>query len=87
MRDSERGKPMPVAVNTYKMDRSPYDVRHLAGNVVEWTTTLAAKGEDRRIIQGGSFNSIELMCRLDWHMDLQEAQRMPFCGFRLAISL
>ncbi|MFW6053326.1 MAG: protein kinase domain-containing protein [Persicimonas sp.] len=87
MRDSERGKPMPVPVGAYKMDRSPYDVRHLAGNVIEWTTTLAAKGDDRRIIQGGSFNSIELMCRLDWHMDLQEAQRMPFCGFRLATSL
>lgn len=87
MRDSERGKPMPVSVDSYPSDRSPYGVRHMAGNVVEWTTTPAAKGEDRLIIQGGTFASIPLMCRLDWHMDAQEDFRLPYCGFRLAISL
>lgn len=87
MRDSERGRPMPVPVDKYKMDRSPYGVRDMAGNVIEWTTSLAPSGSDRRIVQGASFGSIELMCRLDWHMDGQENSRHPFRGFRLAMSL
>jgi eukaryotic-like serine/threonine-protein kinase len=87
MRDSERGKPMPVSVDSYKMDRSPYGVRHMGGNVIDWTTTPTPDGEDRRIVQGGSYNSIPLMCRLDWHMDSQEDFRWPFFGFRLALAL
>ncbi len=87
MRDSERGKPMPVPIDTYKMDRSPYGVRHMAGNVIEWTTTFVTSDSQRRITQGGSYNSIPLMCRLDWHMDFQEDFRWPFLGFRLAMSL
>jgi serine/threonine-protein kinase len=87
MRDSEQGRPMPVSIHKYKMDRSPYGVRDLAGNVIEWTTTPAPGGDDRRIVQGASYGSIELMCRLDWHMDGQETSRHPFRGFRLALSL
>ncbi len=87
MRDSERGKPMPVAVHKYKMDRSPYGVRDLAGNIIEWTMTPADTSEDRQIVHGASFNSIELMCRLDWHMDAEKDYRHPVRGFRLAMSL
>ncbi|WP_168210407.1 bifunctional serine/threonine-protein kinase/formylglycine-generating enzyme family protein [Persicimonas caeni] len=87
MRDSERGRPMPVSVHKYKMDRSPYGVRDMAGNVIEWTTTRAPSSDDRRIVQGASFGSIELMCRLDWHMDAQDDSRHAYLGFRLAMSL
>jgi serine/threonine-protein kinase len=87
MRDSERGKPLPVPIDTYKVDRSPYGVRHMAGNVIEWTTTSDSTDPGRLIIQGGSYNSIPLMCRLDWHMDAQKDFHWPFLGFRLAMTL
>ncbi len=87
MRDSERGKPLPVSVEAYPIDRSPYGVRHMAGNIIEWTCTPTDDDPNRHIMQGASYNSIPLMCRLDWHMDAQVDIPRPFLGFRLAMSL
>jgi serine/threonine-protein kinase len=87
MRDSERGRPMPVPIGSYELDCSPYGARHMAGNVVEWTATATSPDSNRRIVQGGSYNSIPLMCKLDWHMDVLEDAGVALLGFRLAMTL
>ncbi len=35
-RDNHKGRPLPRSVNTHPLDVSPYGVRGLGGNVVDW---------------------------------------------------
>lgn len=87
MRDSTSGKPLPTPVGAFRPDTSVYGVGDMAGNLFEWTSTIDQDHHDRRIVQGASFNSIAMMCRLDWHMDVQTERNLPYLGFRVAMEL
>jgi serine/threonine-protein kinase len=87
MKESTREKPLPAPIGQFEVDRSPYGATDMAGNVIEWTTTATGEGGDRKVIQGASFNSIAMMCRLDWNMDADPDTHLPYIGFRLALSL
>jgi serine/threonine-protein kinase len=51
MRDSHKGQRLPTKVDTFPLDESPYGVRGMAGNVMDWTETeYKEKGP---LIQGG----------------------------------
>lgn len=87
MRDSIPGKPVPAPVGSFAADRSPYGVQDMAGNISEWTSTAHESADDIYILRGGSYNSIELMCRLDWRMHSPSTFRYGHYGFRLAMDL
>ncbi|MGM0558620.1 MAG: SUMF1/EgtB/PvdO family nonheme iron enzyme [Myxococcota bacterium] len=87
MKESTRVKPVPAPVGAFQVDRSPYGAADMAGNVIEWTRTKSGDGDKRRVIQGASFNSIAMMCRLDWNMDADPDNHLPYIGFRLAMDL
>lgn len=87
MRDSIPGKPTPAPVGSFPADSSPYGVRDLAGNISEWTETRHESAEDIYVLCGGSYNSMELMCRLDWRMHSPSTFRYGHYGFRLAMDL
>jgi serine/threonine-protein kinase len=84
MRDSRLGKPLPVPVGTYATDVSPYGVRDVAGNIAEWTSTRA--GKDTFVVQGAAFNSLPVMCRLDYSMSAAGGRPLVHLGFRLLVE-
>ena len=43
MRDSHRGRPLPAAVDTFPVDETPYGVRGMAGNMLDWCADPYAK--------------------------------------------
>ncbi|MBV9490775.1 MAG: SUMF1/EgtB/PvdO family nonheme iron enzyme [Verrucomicrobia bacterium] len=55
IRVPEREITGPSEVATWKVDRSPYGVYDMAGNVSEWTASFDANGEP--IVKGGNFES------------------------------
>ncbi|MBA2664177.1 MAG: SUMF1/EgtB/PvdO family nonheme iron enzyme [Bradymonadaceae bacterium] len=87
MRESRRGKAIPAPVGSFPIDRSPYGVMDMAGNICEWTSTMDAEAQDVRILKGGSYNSFALMCRLDWYLTSPTIFRHAHYGFRLALDL
>ncbi len=86
MRDSFRGKSLPTPVGTFTLDRSPYGVFDMAGNVSEWTSTDIG-GDGDKIIKGASYNSMALMCRLENYFSSPVRWRYVHYGFRLAMPL
>ena len=48
------GTGWPAPVGSYAADASPYGVRDLAGNVVEWTSTPDG---DRYVLRGGGWHN------------------------------
>ncbi|MFB6263676.1 MAG: formylglycine-generating enzyme family protein, partial [Bradymonadaceae bacterium] len=87
MQDSREGRPMPAPVGSYAIDRSPYGAMDMAGNVSEWTSTTPSGSPSWRVVQGASFASVDLMCRLDWNMQAEADQRKTLFGFRLVTPL
>jgi serine/threonine-protein kinase len=87
MRESSRGKPMPVPVGSFPVDRSPYGLMDVAGNICEWTSTWEDQSQTARILQGASYNSVAPMCRLDSQMASPPSYRYAHYGFRLALEL
>ena len=86
VRTSRPGRPIPAPVESFSIDCSPYGVMDMAGNIAEWTDS-PGRGGDTRLLQGASYNSIELMCRLDFSMSSPTNSRLPHYGFRLALTL
>jgi len=87
MKESDQGRTMPVPVESYPLDRSPYGVMDMAGNVEEWTQTQAEELDESYVVQGGAYLSIPVMCRLDWNIAVKLDERRGFVGFRLVHSL
>jgi serine/threonine-protein kinase len=86
MRDSFRGKSLPTPVGTFELDRSPYGVMDMAGNICEWTSTEVGTDGDR-VIKGASYNSMALMCRLENYFSSPTRYRYVHYGFRLACDV
>jgi eukaryotic-like serine/threonine-protein kinase len=87
MRESRPGRAFPAPVGSYPTDRSPYGVYDTAGNICEWTTTLADQEGQTYVIRGGCYGSFALICRLDWYQTSPAGFRPAHYGFRLALDL
>jgi eukaryotic-like serine/threonine-protein kinase len=97
MRDSAEGRPVPSPVGSHPVDCSPYGVLDMAGNVVEWTSTVPSSQVKpsvdetdfvpSRVLEGASYNSAEFVCSLDFNMSSPLIFRHGHYGFRLAITL
>jgi formylglycine-generating enzyme required for sulfatase activity/tRNA A-37 threonylcarbamoyl transferase component Bud32 len=94
MRDSQRGRPLPVSVARFPVDESPYGVRGMAGNTRDWT----ADADDRvggvvdglvlRMIgRGGSWLSDARNCRCASRQAVTRHNRVSNLGFRVARSI
>lgn len=69
------------------MDRSPYGVMDMTGNVHEWTATPYEDDPSTRVIRGSCFGSFKQGCRLDWTLSSPATFRSAYYGFRLAVDL
>ena len=87
MKYSTRGKPVPVPVGSFEVDRSPYGVVDMAGNIADWTSTEHGETPGTYTLRGGFLSATSLLCRLDWYMDSPATHRHPQYGFRLLLEL
>lgn len=88
MRDSVKGKPLPAPVGSFSIDRSPYGVMDMAGNICEWTSTDASsESAGDKLLRGASYNSMQFMCRLENYMISPPGYRYIHYGFRLTVSI
>ncbi len=55
--ESVRGRPRPVAVGRYDLDRAPCGAQDMAGLIVEWTATRVPGAEERYVQRGAAFTS------------------------------
>jgi formylglycine-generating enzyme len=97
---SKAGEEYAHAVGLKKPN--PWGLFDMHGNVREWCRDRYARylglgaggvdpevktGDDGRIVRGGSWNSISLVCRSDSRIAFRPSIRSNDCGFRLALSL
>lgn len=101
--DSRPGRPERASVSAFPADRSPYGVRHLAGNVRGWCADhyrregpagdrlcielSAPDSQEFRAVRGGAFSSKPNLCRAAGRFGSRPADRFSSLGFRLALSL
>ncbi len=87
MRESYESRPMPKPVGTHPTDVSPYGVYDVAGNISNWTSTLAPGVTQTRMLCGGSFQSQRSIVPLYAHIASPESFRYTSYGIRLALDL
>jgi serine/threonine-protein kinase len=75
----------PEPVGAFAYDRSPFDVRDLAGGVREWVDSDDAD-EAQAIQRGGSWRGDARACRLASRWRSLRTARFIYVGFRLAYS-
>lgn len=74
----------PLSLTQDTADRSPFGVRHMAGNVANWTSTPVGR---RFAYKGASYNSMAQMCLIDTTASALIAERHVHIGFRMVIDL
>ena len=82
--------PRLLASDEPTADVSPEGVRHLGGNVAEWTATpadLAGQPDGGRLVRGGTHASHPANARPWARMTLPADARHAALGFRLALDL
>ena len=94
MRESHAERPLPAVVDSYPIDRSPYGVRGLAGNVRDWCEERyhpSGPGHDDahhgRVVRGGCWSFAARQARSanrDWY---EPHYRHSYLGFRVARDL
>ncbi|MCB9763549.1 MAG: SUMF1/EgtB/PvdO family nonheme iron enzyme [Alphaproteobacteria bacterium] len=92
---SNAGAPSFARVRETPLDRSPYGVEGLAGNVVEWCADAYSlsgepmpEAEDAmRVMRGGGWSSMPWLCRSATRFPFKPGHRSQLVGFRLARSL
>ncbi len=87
MRDSHSTRPLPARVDTYPIDESPYGVRGMGGNVLDWSRDLlpTAPSEDAGqvgLLCGGSWYAIPALIRSANALRTDPLHRSQFLGFR-----
>jgi len=87
MRDSHTSRPLPARVDTYPIDESPYGVRGMGGNVLDWCLDLlpTTPGEDAGevgLLCGGSWYAIPALIRSANALRTAPLHRSQFLGFR-----
>jgi len=93
----EQNLKAPQPPGSFKMDRSPYGVMDLAGNVSEWTGSHYRPYPDNahhepeydrnlRVVRGGAYSVEGVFCRLVFRASLSDDYKAADLGFRCAIS-
>ncbi|MFZ5479947.1 MAG: bifunctional serine/threonine-protein kinase/formylglycine-generating enzyme family protein [Myxococcota bacterium] len=87
-RESRPGRPLPARVHEFPGDESPYGVRGMAGNVMEWCADAylreGGEAEPRRVMRGGSWNAPSHLARACVRRGTYPAWRGETLGFRIA---
>ncbi|MFN8487696.1 MAG: SUMF1/EgtB/PvdO family nonheme iron enzyme [Caldilineaceae bacterium] len=65
---------------------SPLGLRDMAGNVAEWTATVAPDGEDSYVVKGGSFRDDPATLQTTAQQSAPRDLVAPWLGFRCASS-
>ncbi len=84
MRESPQTGGVPVPLTRISADVSPLGVRHMAGNVANWTSTEVS---GRFAYKGASYNSMAEMCRISTTATAYPTERHAHVGVRLALKL
>lgn len=85
--DREFGPGHSTPVAAYVRNRSPHGVYGMAGNVLEWTSTIPESGDERqRVVKGGAYNISGAMARAAARDFRFAAQRHPVLGFRCVLQ-
>lgn len=82
--ESQSTTPHPEPVGSFRMDRSPYGVRDIAGNVAEWCGGWFDSNRSQQPIRGMGFESTEFECRLTYVRGHRPERIHDFTGFRIA---
>ena len=61
-----------------------YGLRDMAGNVAEWTATVAPDGEDSYVVKGGSFQDEPVALQTTAQQSAPRDAVEPWLGFRCA---
>jgi len=83
---THEGSPRPCPCDSFPADESPYGVRGLAGNAMDWCLNDVEDGK-RRILRGGSWVTYGLGNRSTARMAGAPARIGQGNGFRLAVLL
>ncbi|MCB9765814.1 MAG: SUMF1/EgtB/PvdO family nonheme iron enzyme [Alphaproteobacteria bacterium] len=98
-RDSHDGHPLPVPVDRFPLDESPYGVRGMAGNMRDWcadvfhkdgpwhNTAEGSYGIAGRVFRGGCWDYPPQNTRSAFRYTSVESWRHVNVGFRVARSL
>ncbi|MFQ5736564.1 MAG: formylglycine-generating enzyme family protein [Thermodesulfobacteriota bacterium] len=74
-------------VYRYDSGRSPYGVYDMAGNIFEWTGTVAGKGQGRHILKSCSWDDMPGICRAAARHSRPKGSRHILIGFRCASTI
>ena len=80
------GRPRIREVGSWPVDRSPYGVHDMAGNVSEFCADVFTAGGDDRVVRGGNWHSAPSRCRAASRGGLPTSAKGSLIGFRLACS-
>jgi len=86
VRTSHSGRPLPSVVSGFPVDRSPYGVRGMAGNIMDWCADEGASPE-LRAIRGGCWFFPPLSAQAAAQYSLEPHRRGDTVGFRVARSI
>ncbi len=84
MRESPQNPGTPSPLSETTADVSPLGVRHMSGNVGNWTSTTIG---NRNVYKGASYQSMAEMCRISTKASAFPHERQPHIGLRLAFEL
>ena len=74
------------AIATFSLSRSPYGIEDMAGNVFEYTSTLADKPNSEVILKGCGWDDYPGFCRAAYEHDRPVNSRHILFGFRLLVE-
>ncbi len=74
------------AIASFPLSRSPYGIEDMAGNVFEYTSTLADKPNPEVILKGCGWDDYPGFCRAAYEHDRPVDSRHILFGFRLVIE-
>jgi serine/threonine-protein kinase len=82
---SHDGPPRPCPVDSFPSDESPYGIRGLCGNVVDWCLN-DVEGGRRRLVRGGSWLFTGFYLRSSFRRANPPGVIGEFTGFRLCVT-
>lgn len=84
VRATNTGRGMPCDMDAPTNDISPFGVRHMGGNVFNWTST---KRNDLYVFKGAAYNSMNEFAAIKSEGTARANERLSHIGFRLLLPL